>query len=243
MLNAYQKTLTIGLGSAIALSSFLVPQIVHATPFEEFTLTGGINNPSLNDNINGSLSGSFTTDLDSPSFNTSFTPIYSSIEYSITDWDITYTSLSGDVTHFISDGVGADSAYLKLFPNFDSSTTSPSDRLSIVFLENNNETKLELNFSTNYNIETSTTLTELLEADSWVGTAGSRSTSSIIFNQTSSVQHLTTGAFAIAEPLTEEVVSSVPEPSTIAMLGLGSLMMFGAARRAKRKPSIVTKES
>ena len=223
----YQKTaLTIGLGSAIALSSFLLPHAAHAEQMEQF---------NLNATLTGStITGTFDLDIDSRTVSETGT-----IKYDLINWDLEFTTTSGETT-LISPGETGDHATFQLFPGYD--FLAGFDRVNLTFIENNDnpltssieELNLQIEFNTDYNITTNTTLTELLTEDSTIGTSETFRSGFIRLTQTGAFEYIRSGTLTHLDP-PSETVSPVPEPSTLAMLGLGSLMMFAATRRTKKK--------
>ena len=221
-----QKTcLTISAGSAIALGSLMMPQIASAATIESFSISGELRDNPINiPTFSGaSLTGTF--DLNAGTDD-------------LTSWDIVLTANGGETFEF-SQGELGDSANIYL-QDLSSLGYGLSDQLTINFTEDNGsdaDSILQLTFKTDYDIVSNTTLTELLNGDPEIGTVDTLLNGTMQFNQGSDLTRLKFASFTTAN---EETVSPVPEASTLAMLGLGSLMVFGLARRNRKSPSVQT---
>ncbi len=234
----FQKTcLKITVGSAVVLSSLILPQMATAATIESFEVSGEIRNNSTSNPIfsGANFTGTFDLDLDARYISDIGTAMYD-----LTSWEISFTANSGESFDF-SQGETGDRAYLYLQPGY--SFLPGYDMLTINFTEDNESSAdsfLQFAFNTDYDITTNTTLTELLNADPQMGTFdGFRSgTVSNLQNATGGTSTLESALFAPAS--NEEVISPVPEASTLAMLGLGGLMVFGLARRNRKTPSAQT---
>lgn len=228
----HKTCLTIGTGSAIVLSSFIVPQIASASTIESFDISGELRSGSSV--FSGAeFTGVFDLDLDARSVSSTGTAMYD-----LTSWNILFTANNGESFQF-SQGELGDNATMYLQPGYD--FIAGFDMLTINFTEdnqNNTDSLLQVAFNTDYNITSNTTLTELLNADSEIGSSDNFRSGIIQNIQSEGSSSLESAFFATAT--TTEAVSPVPEASTLAMLGLGSLMVFGLARRHRKSPSVQT---
>jgi hypothetical protein len=222
-------------GSAIILSSLIAPQIASASPIESFDINGELRGYLTTNPIFSGAAFTGTFDLDLDSRHTS--GIDNTATYDLTSWNILFTANSGESFEF-SEGELGDNATMYLQPGYD--TIAGFDMLTINFIEDNGsavDSSLQLSFNTNYDITTTTTLTELLDSDPEMGTFDAFRTGSVrnIQSDSGGLSHLGSAYFADE---TDETVSPVPEASTLAMLGLGSLMVFGLARRNRKAPRV-----
>ena len=232
MSNLYKKIHnTLLTGSAILLTSFMVPQIANAATTESFAIDGELRNSTLNNVFFGAtFTGTFDLDLDAR-----YVSDIGTAMYDLSSWNILLTANNGESFEF-SQGESEDSAKMYLQPGYD--FIAGYDMLTLNFAEdnsNNTTTNLQISFNTDYNITTNTTLTELLNGDPEMGTPNQLRNGSNIQNLQENNIFLESASFA---PKTEETVSPVPEASTLAMLGLGSLMVFGLARRNRKSPNV-----
>ncbi len=218
---------TFNLSSLLFISACWLPHSAHAS--EQFTLNAQM--------TNAALTGTFQVDIDS-------TPVSNNTvnTYELIDWDLQLTQSGGDTIYF-SPGEPQDSAILQLFFGYE--TIQGFDRLNLTFIEdssalNGESINLQIEFNTDYNITSETTLSLLLEEDPLVGSAESFRSSLLKLSSNTPPQYLRSASFEVNNDSTPEAVSPVPEPSTLAMLGLGSLMLWGATRRAKKSHPKIT---
>ncbi len=233
MSNLYKKIhKTLLTGSTVLLASFMIPQMANAATTESFAIDGELRNDTLNSIFSGAtFTGTFDLDLDAR-----YVSDIGTAMYDLSSWNILLTASNGESFEF-SQGESDDSAYMYLQPGYD--FIAGYDQLTINFTEDNSDTTITENaflqfaFNTDYNITTNTTLTELLNEDPEIGTFDEFRSGTIqnIQVDNTEITKLKSTSFA---PRIEEAVSPVPEASTLAMLGLGSLMVFGLARRNRK---------
>ena len=239
MSNLYKKIHnTILTGSAVLIASFMVPQVANAATIESFAIDGELRNDTLNSIFSGAtFTGTFDLDLDAR-----YVSDIGTAMYDLSSWNILLTASNGESFEF-SQGEFDDSAYMYLlpgivgYPGFEMLTINFTEDNSDLTIPSTDNGFLQFTFNTDYDITTNTTITELLNEDPEMGTFGEFGTGSVQYIQSGSDSSyfLKSASFA---PKTEETVSPVPEASTLAMLGLGSLMVFGLARRNRKSPNV-----
>jgi len=247
MFNHYKTTcqtihktcFAISAGSVLVLSTLITPQIANASTIERFTISGELgSSPVYNPTFsNGSFTGFFDFDLDAR-YTTGISLFSTGTStYDMVDWGVLFTASSGESFEF-SPGETGDSGTIYLQPGY---TNFPGfNTLTIAFNEDNGSAdtaSLDFSFNTDYDIVTNTTFTELLNADQNILDEFTSGTVDNIQSIDGGRTHLRT---LFITPATAETVSPVPEASTLAMLGLGSLMVFGLARRNRKSPIVQT---
>lgn len=219
-------------GSAVILSSLIAPQLASAATITSFNINGELRNSFTTSPIfsGSAFTGTFDLDLDSRYAS----GIENSATYDLISWNISFTGNNGESFEF-SEGETGDSARMLLSPGYD--FIAGFDRLTIELTEDNGsavDSSLNILFDSSYDITTATTLSELLDSDPEMGTLDaflSGTTSDIPSSGQVESAFLASASFT-------EAVSPVPEASTLAMLGLGSLIVFGLARRNRKSPSV-----
>lgn len=245
-LSFYKKGLIFGASCSLLLTSFL-PQTVSASQLVQFNLEGTLEPmddlstswyPSFNGiNFAGaSLTGFVSVNLDSYS-----NPLGYSALYGLDNWNIQITANTGQSVYFKSTGDALESN--NLFRLNSQTNVMGFSMREYGYVDELGENgfslgvpRLSLNFKPSFNIATGATLEDVLD--------GNLSLESDDFDLTYGYLDFGLNRDGYFESASVSAsVTPVPEPSTLALLGLGGLMVFGLARRQQTRFSKKAKQA
>lgn len=237
----YKKCLTFGAGCSLLLASFL-PQAVSAGQVVQFTLEGALETmdeltkpwyPRF-DGVNfagATLSGFINVDLDT------YSSLFSGIVYyQLDDWSLQLTA-SGETIYFNPVGDAREDAnILRVRPSNDSIEFTV---VEYGYIDERDEygnplgaPQVSFVFELPVDVSNGSKLEDVLGGD--LSLTSSRLSYGFAGFGVNNNGRFNSASFS---------VSPVPEPSTLALLGLGGVMVFGLARRQQAKHAKKAKQA